>query len=577
MGRIRILEPRVAEKIAAGEVITRPGAAVKELVENALDAGARTITVEIDDGGRKLIRVVDDGCGMSPEDAALSLTRHATSKLAAEADLLAIATLGFRGEALPSLAAVSRLELLTRPPESEGGWRLAATGGELRESAPGAGAPGTQVTVAELFFNTPARRKFLKGKDTEQAFIVETVRTLALGFPETAFFLKTPARMLLSAPGPQSLQERVASVWGAELAERMITLSLGEGPWQVTGLATDPDFTLASNRFQVFLVNRRAVQDRLLAGVLKEAYRGLLPVGRHPGAVVHLKAPLDRVDVNVHPAKTEVRFQDPGRIYALLLAALKQALGPFTRTAPVYQGAFHAAPLPQAREGAATWEWHAPAPVPPPGPGPLAEAVPEPAPRQPGGRFQDLEILGQWEKTYILAQGPAGLILIDQHAAHERVLFEAMKARSGPAARQPLLFPRVIEVSPAQADWVKGHLEVLAQAGLELAPFGGGSFILNAAPACLAGRDLEALALSTIEALAPVKSHAHAQTLEETALCVMACRGAIKAGDALTPEEMRALMQQLDESPVNSHCPHGRPLWRLITMEEINRSFRRSP
>ncbi|MBM4294227.1 MAG: DNA mismatch repair endonuclease MutL [Deltaproteobacteria bacterium] len=572
MGRIRILDPQVAEKIAAGEVITRPGAAVKELVENALDAGARHITVEISDGGRKLIRVVDDGCGMTPDDAALSLQRHATSKLAAESDLLGIATLGFRGEALPSLAAVSRLEMITRPPGAAEGRRLVAAGGTLMESGPAAGAPGTQVTVAELFFNTPARRKFLKGPDTEQAFILETFRALALGFPEVAFFLKTPARTLLAAPGPQSLQERVASLWGAETAGRMVALSLGDGPWQVSGLATDPDVTLASARFQVFLVNRRAVHDRLLPAVLKEAYRGLLPVGRHPAAVVCLRAPLEQVDVNVHPAKAEVRFQNPGRVYALLLEALRQALRPFISAAPTYQATFP--PPPQVREAIPSLGWgasfHPPAPSPPPGPGVL-----EWAPRTPTWRFQDLEILGQLQNTYILTQGPGGLILIDQHAAHERILYEAFQTQSGPAARQALLFPRVIEVSPAQADWVKDHLEVLAQAGLELASFGGGSFLLSAAPACLAQAELEALVLSTIEALAPVKSHTQPQALKEMALTVMACRGAIKAGEMLSREEMGALLMQLDDIPVNSHCPHGRPLWRLIATEEIHRSFRR--
>jgi DNA mismatch repair protein MutL len=355
----------------------------------------------------------------------------------------------------------------------------------------------------------------------------------------------------------------------------MVALSLGEGPWQVAGLATDPDFHLASSRFQVLLVNRRAVHDRLLPAVLKEAYRGLLPVGRHPAAVVCLRAPLDQVDVNVHPAKAEVRFQDPGRVYALLLAALRQALEPFSRAAPAYQVTFHAAPPPQAREAVPSLGWGAPVHQLGPSPMPPVPGMMEGAPRISAWRFQDLEIVGQLQNTYILAQGPGGLIMIDQHAAHERILYEAFKTCTGPAARQALLFPRVIEVSPAQADWVKDHLEVLSQAGLELAPFGGGSFILSAVPACLAQAELEALVLSTIEALAPVKSHTQPQAIQEAALTVMACRGALKAGDKLSREEMAALLKQLDEIPVNSHCPHGRPLWRLITTEEIHRSFRR--
>jgi DNA mismatch repair protein MutL len=286
---------------------------------------------------------------------------------------------------------------------------------------------------------------------------------------------------------------------------------------------------------------------------------------------------LDQVDVNVHPAKAEVRFQDPGRVYALLLAALRQALGPFQSAGPAYQMSWQPA-APQAREGTPGLGWTPPVPgghPPPAAPPPGSLEVGERTPRRPEWRFQDLEILGQLEATYILAQSPGGLILIDQHAAHERILYEAFQADSGEAARQALLFPRVIEVNPVQADWVKGHLETLAQAGLELAPFGGGSFLLSAAPACLGHADLEAVVLSTIEALAPVKSHDRPQALKETALTVMACRGAIKAGEILAPEEMRALLKQLDEIPVNSHCPHGRPLWRLISSEEIRRSFRR--
>ena len=300
---IRVLPPQVAAQIAAGEVILRPAAVVKELVENALDAGARTLVVEIEEGGCRRLRVVDDGWGMTPEEALLSLERHATSKLRDEADLLNITTLGFRGEALPSIAAVSRLTLVTCPPGASPGFRLATLAGELQESSPWAAAGGTQVEVAELFFNTPARRKFLKSKEGEQAYIVEVVRQLALGYPEVHFTLKTPTRVLLTAPGPQELPARVAALYGAEAAARMLPVSLGTGPFEVSGLISDPDFSLASSRFQVFLVNRRVVQDRILGAVLKEVFAGLLPRGRHPAAVLHLTLPAPDLDVNVHPAK----------------------------------------------------------------------------------------------------------------------------------------------------------------------------------------------------------------------------------------------------------------------------------
>ncbi len=577
MGRILILDPQVAAQIAAGEVISRPAAVVKELVENALDAGAQTITVETEEGGRRRIRVVDDGTGMTPEEAHLSLERHATSKLRAESDLLNITTLGFRGEALPSIAAVSRLELITRPPEAQVGYRLVAQAGELLEAGPWAAPIGTQVGVEDLFFNTPARRKFLKSRETEGAYILESLRHLALAYPGVHFLLKNPVKTLLAAPAHPSLTERVAALFGPDLAARLLPVALGQDPFKVAGLISDPDFSLASTRFQVFLVNRRVVQDRLLGAVLKEVYQGLLPKGRHAAAVVLLTLPADRVDVNVHPAKAEVRFQEPGRVYALLLAALRQGLGPLSGTGPRYTVTWQPESAPRAAEG------HLPmaSPLMEPGPGaflhPEAAAAPVLAPPMPAGscRFQDLEIIGQLQDTYILAQGPQGLILIDQHAAHERILYEALKSKGPEAARQPLLFPRVIDVPPAQADWLKEHLGVLSQAGLELEPFGGAAFLLTAAPAVLPAADLEAVVLAAVEALAPLKSGAQPQPVLEQALTLIACHGAIKAGQNLDRQEIQALLRQLDGIEVSSHCPHGRPLWRLIAYGEIHRSFRR--
>ncbi len=588
MGPIRVLAPQVADKIAAGEVIVRPAAAVKELVENALDAGARTITVELEEGGRRLLRVTDDGCGMAPEEAPLSLKRHATSKLASEDDLLAVSTLGFRGEALPSIAAVSRLTLTTRPAASPAGLRLVVLAGEIEASTPRAAAPGTQVEVAEIFFNLPARRKFLKSKEAEQAQIVEVLRHLALAYPEVQFLLKNP-RTLLSAPGPQSLAERVASLYGPELAARLLPVSMGQGPLAVTGLITDPDFTLATNRFQVLLVNRRVVQDKILGAVLRETYAGLLPRGRHPGAVLAVKIPPELVDVNVHPAKAEVRFQEPGRLYALLLSALRQALGELAGRNPVYRVSWRPEPLKAGEPAPAPAFGVAPAAPPygprpwlpwseaprPEGPPPLAPATPAATPGPHPFRFRDLEVIGQLQNTYILAQAPQGLLVVDQHAAHERILYESLKAREGAVARQPLLFPRVVEVSPAQVDWVGANLPVLAQAGLELSPFGGAAFLLTAVPALLAQADPEALVAEAVEALAPLKGGGHPQEVAEQARLFLACRGAIKAGDPLKGEEMQALLARLDEIPVSSHCPHGRPLWRLIPYGELRQGFRR--
>ncbi len=578
MARIQVLEPNIASLIAAGEVITRPAAVVKELVENALDAGARHISVEIEEGGCRRLRVVDDGWGMTPDEAPLAMVRHATSKIRREEDLLCITTLGFRGEALPSIAQVSRLELLTRTPEDAGGFRVLAEGGEIREAQVAAAPSGTQVTVEDLFFNTPVRRKFLKSRQAEQAQIVETMRHLALGYPEVHFHLTTGRRTLLAAPPAQTLLERVASVYGAEGAGHLLHFTLPGGAWSAAGALSIPDYTVASSRFQVLLVNRRVVQDRVLGAAVRAAYQGLLPRGRHPVVVAYFTLPPDQVDVNVHPAKAEVRFREPGKVYALLLGALRQGLGALAGETPRYQVTWQPGSLALAQDpgaslppAAASGGWSAPLPpgamTPPPDLGAH--------PSSPGFRFQDLHLIGQLQNTYILAQSPEGLVLIDQHAAHERVLYETLESSPAGVARQPLLFPRTVEVSPGQADWVRDNLELLAQAGVVLEPFGGAAFLVTAVPAWLAQADLEAVVLDLVETLAPVKSQTNPQGVQEQVKTVMACHGAIKAGQKLAPEEMAALLAQLDGLTVPSHCPHGRPLWRLIAYPDIRQSFRR--
>ncbi len=578
MGRILVLDPKTASKIAAGEVVTRPAAVVKELVENALDADARHITVELEEGGRRLLRVVDDGWGMTPEEAPLALLRHATSKIRQEEDLLCITTLGFRGEALPSIAQVSRLELLTRTPGAAGGLRILAEGGEIKESQVAAAPDGTQVTVEDLFFNTPVRRKFLKSREAEQAYIVETMRQLALGYPEVHFRLTAGKRTLLAAPAPQTLLERVAAVYGTEVAEYLLPFALEGTPWAAVGTVSLPDYTVASSRFQVLLVNRRVVQDRILAATVKAVYQGLLPRGRHPVVVVYLTLPPEQVDVNVHPAKAEVRFRDPGKVYAVLLGALRQGLGSLAGESPRYQVTWQPGALALAQDPGATQ----PATAIPPGWSPSlargSATFPAPSafqPGTPGVRFQDLHLIGQLQNTYILAQSPEGLVLIDQHAAHERVLYETLEVSPDQIPRQSLLFPKMVEVSPAQADWVGENLELLARFGLQLEPFGGASFLVTAAPAWLAQADLEALVLDLVENLAPVKSQISPQAVQEQVRTVLACHGAIRAGQYLAPEEMAALLSQLDGLVVSSHCPHGRPLWRLIPYADIRQSFRR--
>ncbi len=570
MSRIHLLSPQVAAQIAAGEVITRPAAVVKELVENALDADSTVIRVELEEGGRRRLRVVDDGCGMTPAEAELALQRHATSKIRAESDLLAVTTLGFRGEALPSIATVSRLTLITRPPEAQGGWRLVVEGGEVQESSVWPAPVGTQVTVADLFFNTPVRRKFLKSRESEQASVVEMLRHLALGFPAVHFLVQSAGRTLLSAPAPQTLPERAAALYGPEVAGHLLPVSAASGSLSVSGLISEPDFSLATSRLQVLLVNRRAVQDRLLGAVLKTVYQGLLPRGRHPAALLHLTLPPAEVDVNIHPAKAEIRLHEAGRVYALLVAALRQSLGGLAPGGPRYTVSLVPMPPAQVQEAAEA------AVSPRPQPSSPAPRCPSPPPLfHRHWRFADLLIIGQLNNTYILAQAPEGLILIDQHAAHERILFESLSEPSQGGPRQGLLLPQVVEVKPQEAEWLRANLSLLLEWGLEVEPFGGASFLVRAVPACLAGAEVAALLLEMVDRLAPLQKQGDSPRVREAARMLMACHGAIRAGESLSREEIQALLNQLDGLSISSHCPHGRPLWRLIPLADIRRSFRR--
>jgi DNA mismatch repair protein MutL len=575
----------VASKIAAGEVIIRPASVVKELVENSLDAGAGSIVVELEEGGCRLIRVVDDGCGMASEEAPLSLQRHATSKLRHDRDLLQLQTLGFRGEALPSIAAVSRLEVITRSRHQEVGCRLQVEEGQILENFPWAGAPGTQITAAELFYNIPARQKFLKSKSAEQGQILELMRQMALGYPQIHFEVKAQGKAVLQVPAHKNLEERLTALLGIELAQKTLPFSAAELGIKVGGLLSAPDHNVGSSRYQFLLVNHRVVADRLLGAALREAYQGLLPRGRFPVAVIHLEVPPDQVDINVHPAKAEVRFRNSGRIYSLVLGALRRGLQPLQAPGRHdYQAPWQPESLARVRESFNPGLF-------PDASSPLSGLSPSPdftqglfpPPTLPGQtsaaawRFADLAILGQLHQTYIMAQAPEGLILIDQHAAHERVLYESLTPDwERPLPRQSLLFPRPVELGAGCAAWVQENIALLNQAGIEVEPFGGNTFLLTALPACLAHSDPETILQETVNALAPEKNRGDQVLVRERLRLTMSCRGAIKAGQRLSPEEIQRLLLQLDQLPVSSHCPHGRPLWRLLTIDEIRQSFLRS-
>ncbi len=600
MNRITVLPPEVASKIAAGEVITRPASVVKELVENSLDAGASTITVEVVEGGCRRLRVTDDGCGMWPEEAPLALLRHATSKLRQDDDLLRLTTMGFRGEALPSIAAIARLELCTRSPDRELGCRLVVEGGLLCQQEPWAGPAGTQVTVTDLFFNTPARRKFLRSQAAEQGQIIDLLRHLALGYPEVHFLVQAQGKTVLQAPVHRNQRDRLAAVLGLELAETLLPLTYQGPGLRLQGLVSAPDRHVATPRYQFLFVNRRLVSDRLLSAALRQAYQGLLPKGRHPVVLLEVEIPPAQVDVNVHPAKAEVRFQDSGQVFAAVLSGIRQALEPVQQPGrQEFAASWTASPVLPVNEAKpsrlfaelpplpatltpAPQEATAP-PVPRPLPPPAGSPSPAPAATAPreatdhDWRFADLPILGQLQRTYILAQAPEGLVIVDQHAAHERILFEQFARREGGAtARQSLLFPATVELEPNAAAWAEEHLHLLQEAGLELEPFGGSTFLVRALPACLAHHNCTELVPSLIAELAPLPTEAAEEGLLRRRLhLILACRGALKAGQSLRPEEMRHLLSQLDDLSISSHCPHGRPLWRLLSLTEIRQQFRR--
>jgi DNA mismatch repair protein MutL len=576
--RVRRLPDALVDQIAAGEVVERPASVVKELVENALDAGAGRIRVEVRDGGRGWIAVSDDGSGMSPEDARTALLRHATSKLRCAEDLSAIATYGFRGEALPAIASVSTLRLLTRTHAAAEGFELRVRSGVL-ESARPAGAPaGTRVEVADLFASVPARRKFLKSATTEWGHVSDWLSRAALALPEVHFDLARDDRRGLSWPAAAPL-DRLAAVLGEQDAAALVPLDHSEGALHLHGFTSRPDAHRATAAgIQVF-VHRRPVRDRVVQHALQDLYRELLPRGRHPFAVLFLELPPGAVDVNVHPAKWEVRFADPRGVHSLVRHAVQAALARRTwlgatqtqappAPAPPRPASAPATSAPAARD----WIFASPAPR-------AAEpAGAEPAPL----RFGDCSLIGQLQATYLLLEGKDELLLVDQHAAHERVLYERLRTSllAHGIARQGLLAPLVVELAPAACAALQEQEALALSLGFELEPFGDGAVALRAVPALLGERDPAALLRTLADELAASPSLSPGAALRALApvdrlLATLACHAARRQGDALDPREQRALLDALDAIPWAPTCPHGRPVAVPIARAEIERRFAR--
>jgi len=580
---IRKLSENLINQIAAGEVVERPSAVVKELVENALDAGATSVEVILQAGGRRRVRVVDDGCGMSPADAHLALQRHATSKIAAQEDLAAIETLGFRGEALPAIASVSRMALTTSTGEEEA-FRLQVDGGTLRGEGPAARARGTTVDIEDLFFNTPARAKFLRTAATELSRSTEVVHACALARPDVRFRLEHDGRELLMAPPASDLRHRVRQIFGQELAAGLIPVSSGRSPLSVSGFVSRPAFSRAGRSAQFLFVNQRLIVDRSLSYAIGQACRPHFPRERYPALFLFLEVPLEQVDVNVHPAKREVRFSTPGAVHQLLRRGLEEALAG-ARAVQAFPGggeepaAAHAGGVSEAvqdylvrHEGAEPDETLAGRS---PAPGPRESTMDElPLPQSD----TTLRVLGQFRDTYIVVEDAEGLLLVDQHAAHERVLYDdyrrQLKARS--VAVQSLLFPVNVEVPPAGAARFEQAVESLTGMGFTVEVFGKNAFLVREVPAIAAGADAARLVQDLVDQVAEEQDGEDAlEQLEHRVAALSACHAAVRAGMRLDEERVRHLAESLFAGNHALTCPHGRPAILRYPLQAIEKAFLR--
>jgi DNA mismatch repair protein MutL len=588
MATIRQLSQVEINRIAAGEVIERPASAVKELVENAIDAGAATIEVVAQNGGLSLLRVTDDGRGMDEADLGLCVERHATSKLAS-GDLLEIRTLGFRGEALPSLGSVGTLRIATRPSGSASGFEIVVERGRKSSIRPAAARPGACVEVRDLFAGTPARLKFMKSERAENAAIADVVKRLALGCPHIGFSLTVGERASLSLAradpdDENAVRQRLARIMGRDFAEGAEPVRLERERITLTGFAGRPTLNRPDPSLQYLFVNGRPVKDRLLFSAIRAAYQDTIPRGRHPLAALFLTLPADEVDVNVHPAKAEVRFREASLIRSLVISALNETLrtGASALAKPA-AAAFGPAPASQPQTQA--FQYRAPLrPVSPPQPvvangfaeAPQTAFGEDSAPAAGQAEFPLGVARAQVHKTYILSETEGGVILVDQHAAHERIVYEKLKAAlwGGRVARQLLLIPEIVEMGEEDAALVLEHRDRIAESGLVLEGFGPGAVIVRETPAILGQADLQTLVRDLAQELEDstkggVEAKIHA-------ICAtMACHGSVRAGRAMRLDEMNALLREMEATPNTGQCNHGRPTFVELSRADLERLFER--
>ncbi|HEX6072012.1 MAG TPA: DNA mismatch repair endonuclease MutL [Sphingomicrobium sp.] len=576
---IRRLPPELINRIAAGEVVERPASALKELVENALDAGATTVSVRLSAGGLELIEVADDGCGMTPEEMRLALERHATSKLPDDA-IDRVASFGFRGEALPSIASVSRLRIESRVRGSDG-WLIEIDHGEKIAEGPAALPPGTRIRVEGLFDKVPARRKFLRSPRSEYAACLDVVKRLAMARPDVAFTLDHDGRRVLGVQ-PADAPARVAELLGHELDRHGIGIDCVREGMRLTGVISLPTFNRGVGDQQYLFVNARPVKDRLLVGALRAAYRDLIARDRHPIAALFLEVPLEEVDVNVHPAKTEVRFRDPSAVRGLIVGGLRRALDEESRRSAAREQAATPAmwtssdsyePEPALGSGIATvreeQQVFEPVTFVPQG---RAEPAIDPVPSYPLGVAR-----GQVAATYIVAEARDGLVIVDQHAAHERLVLERMRAarEGGAVARQALLIPEVVELDEPDCDRLEGAAAELAELGLEIERFGLAAILVRSVPAALGKTNLFGLLHDLAAEIAELGGPLSLRDKLDHVAATIACHGSVRAGRLLSVAEMNALLREMEVTPRSGQCNHGRPTWVKLGHTEIEKLFGR--
>ena len=615
MGQIRLLSETVASQVAAGEVVERPASVVKELIENSIDAGARKIDVMIRRGGISLVRVIDDGCGMDRDDALLSLERHATSKIRTAADLEAVATLGFRGEALPSIASVSRFRLTTREARAVAGTEIIVNGGKLDVVRDGGEAPGTQVEVRSLFYNLPARRKFLRSENTESRNIEHQIHLQAIGHPQIGFSLLRDDRILFQLPAAATLSDRIRDLFGVELLQRLVELtSTGSPKIRISGFIGQAGLSRQTRTQQLVFVNGRAIESSLITAAIREGYHTALMKGQYPVTFFFLEIDPASVDVNVHPAKREVRFRDPNGVREAIVQCIQQTL---EAGRAAWQEKFHApasvpsvvgkaAPDLRLRpEESVPEESHRELPhlgsgvagVADPGQAPVPEIVGQPRkfsglPALPADSAsealalqrsasktaqQQFQIIGVLSKLYVLMENADGLVLLDQHAAHERILFEELRRRMEEQGvpTQKLLLPQTFDVPPRDADWIERNLSTLQRMGIGIESFGPGTFKIDSLPSFLDVSDPAQFMRKVIDDLKSASNTASAMRLGEEMIAKSVCRHAVKANDPLRYPEVEKLIRDLLDCDLPYCCPHGRPTMIQISLAELEKKFGR--